>query len=45
MGSFQTKNKNVMYLLCAIDAFNKYVWVKLLKDEEDKTVLNALVEL
>ena len=34
-----------MYLLCTIDAFNKYVWVKLLKDEEDKTVLNALVEL
>ena len=32
MESLYLKNKNVKYLLCVIDVFTKYVWVKLLKD-------------
>ena len=31
MGSLSSKNKNVRYLLCLIDAFTKYAWVKPLK--------------
>ena len=33
MKSFSSKNKNVKYLLRAIDVFTKYVWVKPLKDK------------
>ena len=32
MESLSSKNKNVKYLLCVIDVFTKYVWVKPLKD-------------
>ena len=28
MGSLSSKNKNVQYLLCVIDVFTKYAWVK-----------------
>ena len=45
MGSLSSKNKNVKYLLCAIDVFIKYVWVKALKDKKDKTVVNAFIEI
>ena len=38
-------NKNVKYLLCAIDFFTKYGWVKPLKDKKGKTVLNAFIEI
>ena len=38
------KIKNVKYLLCVIDAFTKYGWVKKLKDKEDKTVLDAFIK-
>ena len=31
MEPLSCKNKNVKYLLCAIDVFTKYAWVKLLK--------------
>ena len=31
MESLSSKNKNVKYLLCAIDVFTKYAWVKTLK--------------
>ena len=34
MGSLPTKNKNVKYLLCVIDVFTKYAWVKPLKDKK-----------
>ena len=40
MGSLSSGNKNVKYLICVIDVFTKYAWVKLLKDKKDKTVLN-----
>ena len=42
MGSLYSKYKNVKYLLCVIDFFTKYKWVK---DKNGKTVLNAFVEI
>ena len=42
MGSLYSKYKNVKYLLCVIDVFTKYKWVK---DKNGKTVLNAFVEI
>ena len=44
-GSLSSKNKNVKYLLCVIDVFTKYAWIKLLKDKKGKTVLNAFIEI
>ena len=44
MGSLSSKNQNVRYLLCVIDVFIKYAWVKSLKDKKDKTVLNAFIK-
>ena len=34
MESSSSKNKNVNYLLCLIDVFTKYTWVKPLKDKK-----------
>ena len=45
MGSLSSNNKNVRYLLCVIDVFNKYAWVKTLKDKKDKIVLNAFIDI
>ena len=45
MESLSLKNKNVNYLLRAIDVFNKYLWVKPLKDKEGKTVPIAFIEI
>ena len=45
MESLSSKNKNVKYLLCVIDVFTKYAWVKPLKGKKDKTVLNAFIEI
>ena len=45
MESLSSKNKNVKYLLCVIDVFTKYAWVKPLKDKKGKTVLNAFMEI
>ena len=36
MESLSSKNKNVKYLLCVIDVFTKYTWVKPLKDKKVK---------
>ena len=44
MESLSSKNRNVKYLLCVIDVFTKYAWVKALKDKKGKTVLNAFTE-
>ena len=41
MGSLSFKNWNVKYLLCIIDI----LWVKPLKDEKGKTVLNAFIQI
>ena len=34
MGLWSSKNKNAKYLLCAIDVFTKYAWVKPIKDKK-----------
>ena len=39
------KNKNLKYLLCVIDVFTKYSWVKPLKDKKGKAVINAFIEI
>ena len=33
MESLSTKNKSAKYLLCGIDVFTKYAWVKPLKNK------------
>ena len=38
-------NENVKYLLCAMDVFTKYAWVKHLADKKGKTDLNAFIEI
>ena len=45
MGPFSSMNKNVKHSLSAIDVFTKYAWVKSLKDEKGKIVLNAFIEI
>ena len=45
MESLSSKNKNVKNLLCVIDVFAKYAWVKTLKDKKGKTVLNAFIKI
>ena len=45
MESLSSKNKNIKYLLCVIDVFTNYAWVKPLKDKKIKTVLNAFIEI
>ena len=45
MGSLSSKSKYVKYLLCVIDIFTKYIFVKPLKDEQCKTVFNAFIEI
>ena len=43
--SLFSKNKNVKYLLCVIDVFSKYAWVKPLQGKKCKVVLNGLIEI
>ena len=45
MKSLSSKYKNIKYLLCVIDIFTKYAWVKPLKDKSGKTVLNTFIEI
>ena len=45
MGSLSSKNRNIKYLLCVIDVFTKYAWVKPLKDKKGKIILNAFIEI
>ena len=45
MESLSSKSKNVKYLLCVIDVFTKYAWVKPLKDKIGQTVLNAFIKI
>ena len=40
-----SRNKNRKYLLCVIDVFTKYAWVKPLKGKNGKTVLNGFIEI
>ena len=34
MGSLSSKNPGVKYLLCVIDVFTEYAWVKSMKDKK-----------
>ena len=43
MELLSSKNINVKYLLCSVDVFTKYEWVKALKGKKGKTVFNAFV--
>ena len=45
MESLSFKNRSVKYLICVIDVFVKYTWVKPLKHEIAKTVLHGFVEV
>ena len=38
-------NHDVKFLLCVIDVFTKYAWVKPLKDKKAKTVLHGFTEI
>ena len=44
MGSLSLNNKNAKYLLCVMDVFTKYAWIKPLKDNKGKTVLNGFYQ-
>ena len=35
----------VKYLLCVIDVFTKYAWIKTLKDKKAKTVLHGFTNI
>ena len=39
---FPSKNLGIKYLLCVVDVFVKYMWVKLLKEKLAETALNRL---
>ena len=39
MGSLSSHSRSAKYLLCVIDVFTKYAWVKPLKDKKAKTDL------
>ena len=45
MESLSSKDCIVNYLLCVIDFFIKYAWVKSLKDKKTKTVFNGFTEI
>ena len=45
MGLLFSKNWGVKYVLCVIDVFTKYAWVKSLKDKKCKTVHRSFIEM
>ena len=45
MGSLSSKNRGVKCLLCVIDIFTKYPWVKGFKDKKAKIVLHGFIEI
>ena len=45
MRSFSSKNRGVKYLLCVIDVFVKYSWIKLLKDKKAKADFHGFIEI
>ena len=45
MKSLRKYNKGIKYLLCAIDIFNKYVWVVPLKDKKGSSLINAFQKI
>ena len=45
MQKFSKWNKGIKYLLMVIDVFNKYGWIKPLKDKKTETVSKAFDEI
>ena len=45
MRSLSSENWGVKYLLCVIDIFTGYAWVKPLKNKKAKTVLHGFNEI
>ena len=45
MGSLSFKNQGVKYLLCVIDIFTRYAWVKPVKEKKAKIVLNGFIKI
>ena len=41
MQSLSKYNKEIKYLLCAIDLFSKYVWVIPIKDKQGTSIVNT----
>ena len=39
------QNKNIKYLLCAIDLFSKYAFVVPLKDKKGISIINAFTKI
>ena len=38
-------NKGIRYLLCAIDLFSKYAWVRSFKRQKGVTIVNTLQKI
>ena len=45
MQSLNKYNKEIRYLLCAMDSFSKYSWVVPLKDKRGITIVNAFQKI
>ena len=45
MQSLSKYNKEIKYLLCAIDLFSKYAWVVPLKDKKGTSIVNAFQKI
>ena len=45
MQSLSKYNKEIKYLLCAIDFFSKYAWVFPLKDKRGISIVNAFQKI
>ena len=45
MQSLSKCNKEMKYLLCAIDIFSKYAWVVPLKDKKGTSIVNAFQKI
>ena len=45
MGSLSSMNHGVKCLLCVINVFTEYVYVRPLKDKKAKTVLHGFIQL
>ena len=45
MQSLSKYNKEIKYLLCAIDLFSKYAWVVPIKDKKGTSIVNAFQKI